>query len=72
MSSERTPLDAFIEHKTTIDNILQRLQKASDDHFDVLPDEIGWGHAALLSEIMKELQHINDRMFNEGEYAQAM
>ena len=36
-------LDAFIGHKTRIDEILSRLQDASDDHFGSNPDEILWG-----------------------------
>ncbi|MCP5353532.1 MAG: hypothetical protein H6926_10175, partial [Chromatiales bacterium] len=36
-------LDAFIGHKARIDEILSRLQEASDDHFGTNPDEIRWG-----------------------------
>lgn len=43
---KQTALDAFIEHKTRIDGMLDRLQAASADHFETNPDAIGWGDAA--------------------------
>ena len=62
-------LDAFIGHKARVDEILSRLQDASDDHFGSNPDEIVWGDAGFLADIATSLQHISDRVFNEGEYA---
>ena len=68
---QRTALDAFIEHKTRIDAMLERLQAASTDHFETTnPDAIGWGDAGFLADIATDLQHITDRVFREGEYAQ--
>ena len=64
-------LDAFIGHKARIDEILSRLQEASDDHFGGNPDEINWSDAGFLSDIADSLQQVNDRVFNEGEYAPA-
>ena len=67
---QRTALDAFIEHKARIDAMLERLQAASADHFETTPDEIGWGDAGFLADVATDLQHITDRVFKEGEYAQ--
>lgn len=61
-------LDAFIGHKARIDEILSRLQEASDDHFGGNPDEIHWGDTGFLADIAADLQHISDRVFKEGEY----
>lgn len=66
---KRTALDAFIEHKTRIDAMLERLQATSADHFESNPEEIRWGDAGFLADIAGDLQHITDRVFKEGEYA---
>ena len=66
---KRTALDAFIEHKTRIDAMLERLQAASADHFETNPEEICWGDAGFLADIAGDLEHITDRVFKEGEYA---
>lgn len=66
---KRTALDAFIEHKTRIDAMLERLQAASADHFETNPEEIRWGDAGFLADIASDLEHITDRIFKEGEYA---
>lgn len=66
---KRTALDAFIEHKARIDEMLERLQAASADHFETKPDDIRWGDAGFLADIAHDLQHITDRVFKEGEYA---
>ena len=64
-----TALDAFIEHKTRIDAMLERLQAASADHFESNPEEIRWGDAGFLADIASDLEHITDRVFKEGEYS---
>ncbi len=66
---KRTALDAFIEHKARIDEMLERLQAASAGHFETNPDDIRWGDAGFLADIASDLQHITDRVFKEGEYA---
>lgn len=66
---KRTALDAFIEHKTRIDAMLERLQAASADHFETNPEEIRWGDAGFLADIASDLEHVTDRVFKEGEYA---
>ena len=66
---KRTALDAFIEHKTRIDAMLERLQAASADHFETNPEEIRWGDAGFLADIASDLEHITDRVFKEGEYS---
>ena len=53
----------------SLDAMLERLQAASADHFETNPEEIRWGDAGFLADIARDLQHINDRVFKEGEYA---
>jgi len=62
-------LDAFIAKKAEIDEMLARLQTLSDEHFNVHPDEIHWGHVGDLGYYTEQLRVITDRAFHEGEYA---
>lgn len=66
---KRTALDAFIEHKAHIDEMLERLQKASADHFETNPDTLNWADVGTVASIANDLQNITDRVFKEGEYA---
>jgi hypothetical protein len=69
-TAKRTALDAFISHKLAIDDLLQRLQELSEDHFEEHPDEINWGHVGDVARIREKLQDVVDAAFQEGEYAQ--
>ena len=66
---KRTALDAFIEHKARIDEMLERLQAASADHFGTHPEEINWGDTGFIADIVSDLELISDKIFKEGEYA---
>lgn len=63
-------LDAFIARKVEIDAMLARLVALSDDHFDVHPDEVHWGHVGTLAHYAELLKHITDSAFREGEHAE--
>ena len=65
----RTALDAYVAKKTEIDTMLARLKALSDDHFNVAPDEINWGHVGTLAHDAELLKRITDSTFNEGEHA---
>lgn len=62
-------LDAFIARKLEIDAMLARLSALSDEHFDVQPDEVNWGHVGTLSHYAELLKRITDSAFHEGEHA---
>ena len=66
----RTALDAYIAHKAEIDTMLARLKALSDDHFNVSPDDIDWGHIGTLAHYAELLKRITDSAFNEGENAE--
>jgi hypothetical protein len=66
----RTALDAYIAKKTEIDTMLARLTALSDDHFNVAPDEITWGHVGTLAHYAELLKRITDSAFKEGEFAE--
>jgi len=64
----QTALDAFMARKTEIDALLARLQALSDEHFNLSPDSIHWGHVGDLSHYAKLLRQITDAAFKEGEH----
>ena len=66
----RTALDAFIARKAEIDTMLARLKALSDDHFNVAPDDIDWGHVGTLTHYAELLKRITDSAFKEGEHAE--
>ena len=66
----RTALDAFIARKAEIDTMLARLKALSDDHFNVGPDEVDWGHVGTLTYYAELLKRITDSAFKEGEHAE--
>jgi len=66
----RTALDAYIARKTEVDTMLARLTALSDDHFNVAPDKVDWGHIGTLAHYAELLKRITDSAFKEGEYAE--
>ena len=69
MSRKPTAIDAFTAKKAEIDAMLARLRALSDDHFNVSPDEVTWGHVGDLDHYAELLKRITDCAFREGEYA---
>ncbi len=63
-------LDAFIARKAEIDAMLERIAALSADHFDVLPDDVHWGHVGTLAHYAELLKRITDSAFKEGEHAE--
>ena len=66
----RAALDAYIAKKIEIDTMLARLKALSDNHFNVGPDEVDWGHVGTLAHYAEQLKRIIDAAFREGEYAE--
>ena len=64
------PIDAFIARKADIDTMLERLTELSDDHFNVHPDEVTWGHVGTLEHDAELLKRITDSAFKEGKHAE--
>jgi hypothetical protein len=60
--THKTAPDAFIRIKAKIDENLQRLIDLSDDHFNVSPDDLDWGHVGNLA-------HIADLIANAASFA---
>jgi hypothetical protein len=68
--NRRTALDAFIVKKAEIDTMLARLAALSGDHFNVVSDEVNWGHVGVLTHYAGLLKRITDRAFKEGKHAE--
>ena len=62
-------LAAFVAAQTEIDARLERLKALSDEHFNVQPNEIHWGHVGDLQRYAELLRQITDAAFKEGEFA---
>ena len=61
---------AFIAKKAEIDEAIRRLQELSENHFNVSPDEVHWGHVGTLGYYAEKLRQITDQAFQEGEWAE--
>ena len=44
-------------------------QAFSDEHFNVHPDEVHWGHVGTLQSYLDLLRRVSDSAFKEGEHA---
>ena len=66
----RTALDAYIAKKIEIDTMIARLTALSDDHFNVAPDDVDWGHVGTLAHYAELLKRITDSAYREGEYVE--
>lgn len=66
----QTALDTFMSRKAEIDTQLARLQALSDEHFNLSPDGIHWGHVGDLGRYADLLKQITDAAFKEGEHAE--
>ena len=64
-------LDTFVGNLSEITAILARLQSTVDDHLGIAPEIVNWGHVGDTAQIASQLREIRDRLFNEGEYAEA-
>ena len=62
-------VEAFIAAKLEFDDLLERLKDKSDDHFDVDPERVDWGHVGTLNKHLADLREIGDAVFKEGEFA---
>ena len=65
-----TAVEAFIAAKLEFDGLLERIRDKSDDHFDVDPERVDWGHVGTLNKHLADLREIGDAVFKEGEHAE--
>lgn len=70
LRNQDAALQKFLAKKGEIDTMLARLQALSDDHFNVDPEAVNWGHVGSISSVANDLQKITDFLFGEGEHAE--
>jgi len=70
LRNREAALNAFINKKGEIDEMLARLQALSDDHFNSHPDEVNWADVGTLELYASLLKRITDSAFGEGEHAE--
>lgn len=66
----QTALDAFMSRKAEIDTQFARLQALSDEHFNLSPNSIHWGHVGDLGRYADLLKQITDAAFKKGEHTE--
>jgi hypothetical protein len=69
MHENAKALRAFLAAKAEIDTMLDRLKDLSEDHFEVSPEQIHWGHVGTLDYYRETLRQITDKASREGDYA---
>jgi hypothetical protein len=52
------PLDRFLAIVREIRSTLEAIQEAADDHFELTPDEIHWGHVGDAQRTLSDLKEI--------------
>ena len=57
-SDNSAALAALIQKKARIDDLLAKLAALSDEHFNVTPDEVHWGHVGNLDCWLEGLERI--------------
>ena len=62
-------LMAFVAKKQEIDAMLARIAALSDEHFQVAPDDVTWGHVGSLEDYAALLKRVTNTAFREGEHA---
>ena len=69
MGLNQAALDSFITKKYEIDQALEKLQTLSEEHFNIHPDDIDWGHVSTLEHYASLLKQITDIAFRKGEHS---
>ncbi len=58
MENNEKALDQFLAIVGEIRTTLEAIQQAADDHFDLTPDEIHWGHVGDVQRTLSGLKDI--------------
>ncbi len=58
MSTNEKALNRFVTIVGEIRTTLEAIQAAADDHFDLTPDEIHWGHVGDAARTLDGLKEI--------------
>jgi len=65
-----TAQETFVIKIAEIENMLTRIGKANDNHYNVNTNEVHWGNVGDITGTAEDLQAITNSLFKEGEYAE--
>jgi hypothetical protein len=57
-ATKEKALDRFLETVCEIRTTLEAIQEAADNHFDVMPEEVTWGHVGDANRTLAGLKEI--------------
>jgi len=57
-TTNESALANFVAHKNRIDALLAVVQRASNEHFGVSPDDVNWGHVGEAGRIATLLERV--------------
>lgn len=69
MKNEKA-LMAFMTKIAEAKTLLDELQNYVDDHMEVSPDDVHWGHVGDAERLLQNVTAITDWVFNRGECAE--
>lgn len=58
MAKEQTAEQAFLANHSRLGDLLAKLQKAHEDHFEVNPEAIHWGHVGSMGKACEDLEEL--------------
>jgi beta-mannanase len=70
LGSHEKALGAFMGSIGEIKERLAELNAYFDDHMEVDPDDINWGHVGDAAYFLTELTELTDKAYGRGEYAE--
>lgn len=63
---KQTATDAFLERVHQIRELLDIIRAAADEHFEVDPESVTWGHVGNVAHIASELRDVVAFIRNEN------
>lgn len=65
-----TALDSFITIIAEMNDRLDELKAFAENHMNVDPDSVNWGHVGSAQHFLDALTELTDKAYGRGEYAE--
>ena len=62
-------VDGYVRQVGRASEALDRLTQYIEDHGEIGPDEINWGHVGQMAHLVGQLTELVDQIDGKGEYA---